>query len=59
MIPIVAMHAVVLIVLLWVTLEFSGSDFKLPTRMVYGFVSVVVVIELKISLHIISALRPK
>jgi hypothetical protein len=59
MIPIVAMHAVVLSVLLWVTLQFSGSDFKLPTRMVYGFVSVGVMIEWYVSLRIIGALRPK
>jgi hypothetical protein len=59
MIPIFVMHGLILAALLNISVQATPLDLQLPTRMIYGLVGVVVVLEWWLCLRIISMFRPK
>jgi hypothetical protein len=59
MLPISGIHLVVLGTLLEITIETAPLKLQLPTRMIYGAVGVVAVLEWWISLRIIAFFSPK
>jgi Zn-dependent protease len=58
MVPVFLMHSAVLYGLVQMTLYFSDSGVKLPTRMVWSFLGAAVIFEYLVSLRIIRALGP-